>query len=216
VTERPLSRHDRCLPVRSAAGLLLFCLAACDKIPSTPSIPLPPSSTAPLVCGVERWPVKTLSDLDAAMVGLEPVTTSISLLNGLPAHCDGGPDGRRAYPEERQTFEVSGRVLLVRTEDDRDVHIALADPDDPRQTMVVEVADPGCSGAVASLFRAALVTARESFQLWAAGRAYASLRGELVRVRGVGFFDFDHGQTGRSRSCVELHPVLGITPSRGP
>jgi hypothetical protein len=26
----------------------------------------------------------------------------------------------------------------------------------------------------------------------------------------VGFFDFNHGQTGRSRSCIELHPVLGI------
>jgi len=31
-----------------------------------------------------------------------------------------------------------------------------------------------------------------------------------VRVRGVGFFDFSHRQNGRSRTCVELHPVLDI------
>jgi hypothetical protein len=36
------------------------------------------------------------------------------------------------------------------------------------------------------------------------------LEGHVIRVRGVGFFDFDHHQKGRSKSCIELHPVLGI------
>jgi hypothetical protein len=38
-----------------------------------------------------------------------------------------------------------------------------------------------------------------------------SLVGRQVRVRGVGFYDFAHGQTGRSESCIELHPVLSIS-----
>jgi len=32
----------------------------------------------------------------------------------------------------------------------------------------------------------------------------------VALARGVGFFDFNHNQTGRSRSCIELHPILGI------
>ena len=36
------------------------------------------------------------------------------------------------------------------------------------------------------------------------------LRGVRVRVTGVGFFDLSHFQVGRSRSCMELHPVLAI------
>jgi hypothetical protein len=29
-------------------------------------------------------------------------------------------------------------------------------------------------------------------------------------VRGVGFFDFNHGQNGRARNCMELHPIVSI------
>jgi len=42
----------------------------------------------------------------------------------------------------------------------------------------------------------------------------APVVGQTARVRGVGFFDFDHGQTGRSRSCIELHPVIAIDAVR--
>jgi hypothetical protein len=36
------------------------------------------------------------------------------------------------------------------------------------------------------------------------------LRGTVVRVTGVGFFDVNHFQMGRSHSCIELHPILAI------
>jgi hypothetical protein len=32
-----------------------------------------------------------------------------------------------------------------------------------------------------------------------------------VRMRGVGFYDFDHGQRGRSKNCIELHPIVFIS-----
>jgi len=35
-------------------------------------------------------------------------------------------------------------------------------------------------------------------------------KGTTVRVTGVGFFDVNHLQVGRSRSCIELHPILTI------
>lgn len=31
-----------------------------------------------------------------------------------------------------------------------------------------------------------------------------------MRVRGVGFYDFAQGQTGRSQRCIELHPVPNL------
>ena len=136
-------------------------------------------------------------------------STTIAALNGLPAHCSGLPDGR-TYAEEFRVYEVTGIVQLTRDEDDRDVHIALVDPGDANQTIVVEVADSACSGAVQSPYAATLTSARASYQ------SLGTLAGRTVRVQGVGFYDFDHGQTGRSRSCIELHPVVGIVLTSAP
>src|SRR6185295_1442353 len=99
--------------------------------------PVPPSAPTPgLVCGVERWAVKTFSDVDAGRVDLSRVqATTIKALNERAAHCNGGPDSR-VYPEELELFEVTGRITVVRFEDDRDYHIAVADPADSSYTMV--------------------------------------------------------------------------------
>jgi hypothetical protein len=104
-------------------------------------------------------------------------------------------------------YEVVGRVTLTRLEDDHDQHVVIADPNDSTQTMVTEVADPAC--AAGSPFLSQLQTARSQFQ------QQSPLTGKLVRIRGVGFYDFAHGQTGRSRSCIELHPILNITTLTG-
>jgi hypothetical protein len=41
-------------------------------------------------------------------------------------------------------------------------------------------------------------------------RAPSALVVTVVRVRGVGFYDFAHGQRGRSQNCIELHPILSM------
>ena len=166
-----------------------------------PTVPLPPTST--IACGVERWSVKTLSDPDATRVDPLSVTaTTIAALNALASHCAGLPDGR-TFAEEFQVYEVLGVVQLTRDEDDRDVHIALADPVDATKTIVVEIIEPAC--ATASPFLTTLRNVRTQYQ------NLSSLTGRTVRVRGVGFYDFAHSQTGRSQSCIELHPLLGIS-----
>jgi hypothetical protein len=147
--------------------------------------------------------VKTLTDGDALRVDpLTAMPTTIAALNALTPRCAGLPDGR-TFAEEFQVYEVEGTVQVARDEDDRDVHIALADPADGTRTIVVEVADPAC--AATSPFITTLSNARLQYQ------SLGSLAGRRVRVRGVGFYDFAHGQTGRSASCIELHPVLSIT-----
>jgi len=174
----------------------------CGGTVATPVVPSPPVSS--IQCGVERWPVKTLSDPNASRVDYFNIsTTTISALNALTAHCSGLPESR-TYSEEFRVFEVEGVVLLTRNEDDKDVHIALADPADASKSIVVEVVEPSC--ATTSPFLVMLTNAKAQYQ------AAGSLSGRHVRVRGVGFYDFAHGQTGRSASCIELHPVLNITP----
>jgi hypothetical protein len=162
-----------------------------------------------LPCGVERWPVKTLSDLDALRVSFAAEATTVEALNQYAPHCEGGPDTGRTFPQEFRTFEVVARVTLVRREDDRDYHIVLSDPE-TASTMVAEVKDLSCAGAAQSPFSGTFSAAQGEFTALRAGRSDRDLEGMLVRVRGVGFFDFDHRQTGRSRNCMELHPILAI------
>jgi hypothetical protein len=34
--------------------------------------------------------------------------------------------------------------------------------------------------------------------------------GDKVRAAGVAFFDFNHGQNGRAKNDLELHPLLSL------
>lgn len=176
-------------------------------LPTAPTDTLPPPVAIGPACGTERWAVKTLSDPGAIRIDpSRPTATSIGALVERPGHCDGGPD-ERVHPEERIVFEVVARVSLARLEDDHDYHVVLEDPDAPGARLVSEVADPNCAGAAQSAFRDMLSVARGSFEALA---RQAPLAGRLVRVRGVGFYDFNHAQTGRAPNCLELHPVLSI------
>ena len=193
-----------------AAFSLAFVLAACGGRGLAPgTTPSPITSVAPgAVCGVERWAVKTLTDADATRVNFSDVQrTTISALNALPAHCSGLPESR-TFSEEFRVYEATGVVQLTRSEDDSDIHIVLSDPNNPTQTIVVEVVHPAC--ALTSPYFSTLSQARAAYE------SLTPLTGKTVTVRGVGFYDFAHGQTGRSQSCIELHPVIGITLGNSP
>ena len=156
--------------------------------------------------------MKTLSDRDATRVNFTPVLTTVSDLTSHATHCEAGPD-QRVYDEEFQTYEVTGRLEIVRVEDDRDYHVVLSDLVDRSITMITEVVEPACEGAVSSPFVSMLKEARTAFLNLFAGSMASSLVGRVFRVRGVGFYDFNHGQIGRARNCIELHPVIRIQPT---
>jgi hypothetical protein len=203
---RILSRSSR---------LICFVLAASScggsSTPATAIAVTPITPNPGLACGVERWFVKTLADQDAARLTLSAVSPiSIHDLNELPSHCDGGPD-RRVYPEEFRVFQISGRVIFVAHEDDRDYHIALEDPDEVSSSVVTELADTDCAGASISPHLAALRSVEGTFASVLDGNAPASLVGSILRIQGVGFYDFDHRQRGRSKNCIELHPIVSIS-----
>src|SRR5262245_38854327 len=185
------------------AGLLV---SSCGGSPSSPEPLPPPPSPSPmpgLACGTERWFVKTLADDDAPKVDLNAVTaTSIQDLNGFATHCDGLPE-RRTFPEEYKVYEVIGRITYVAHESDRDYHIAIEDPNGPGFTLVSELADTLCVGAVISPDFSTLSAAEAMWKMLLDDRQPSALVGTTVRVRGVGFYDFAHNQRGRSRNCIE-------------
>jgi hypothetical protein len=200
----------RSLRAACCTWLLLTSWACGGPSPTTPAA-TPPAPNPGLSCGVERWFVKTLADQDAAAVSLSDVTAiSIHDLDALPSHCEAGPD-RRSYPEEFRVFEIFGRVIFVAREDDHDYHVVLEDPDDTTSSVVTELADTMCSGAAMSPHLAALRTVEGMFASVLNGAAPTSLVGAMVRIRGVGFYDFDHNQRGRSKNCIELHPIVFIS-----
>jgi hypothetical protein len=186
--------------------------AAPVPTPNPPPPPLPPPPAPPpgLACGVERWFVKTLADDDAAKVNVNAVTPiSIREINGFVTHCSGLSE-RRTFAEEFKVYETVGRISFVAHEDDRDYHIALEDPNAPGFTIVTELADTLCAGAVISPHYSVLTRAEALWRILLDNRSPSALVGTLVRVRGVGFYDFAHGQRGRSRNCMELHPIVSI------
>lgn len=128
----------------------------------------------------------------------------------MPSHCDGGPD-RRSFPEEFRVYEIVGRVIYVAHEDDRDYHIVLEDLDDPTASIVTELADTRCAGASISPHLATLRSVEGMLASVLAGNSPSALLGMMLRVRGVGFYDFDHGQRGRSKNCIELHPIVSLS-----
>jgi hypothetical protein len=167
-------------------------------------------------CALTRSEVKALRDRDAARVAFDAgIPTTITLLNELPSHC-GPAANRRRGAEEFRVYEVVGRITRARRERDRDVHIVLADLEHPRDRLVIELADPDTRNGRRSPYRDRLAAAQrmfEDFQSQSGVRSVGELEGRNVRVTGVGFFDVIHFQRGRSRSCIELHPVLSIEPA---
>jgi hypothetical protein len=195
-------------------GSLVLATSGCGSSSTTPStsIAVAPSTPNPgLACGVERWFVKTLADQDASTIALSQVNPiSIHDLNALPSHCEGGPD-RRTFPEEFRVYEIVGRVIYVAHEDDRDYHIVLEDPNDAASSVVTELADTRCAGASISPHLAELRSVEGMLASVSGGNPPASLFGMTLRVQGVGFYDFNHSQRGRSKNCIELHPIVSLS-----
>ncbi len=100
--------------------------------------------------------------------------------------------------------EVSKAYAL---EKDSDYHLVLADQSG--NTIIAEIPSPNCVGP-ASPFAEEITHARKVFDERLQATSTFQNVSIPVRVIGVGFFDFHHGQNGVAPNAVELHPVLDI------
>ena len=172
-------------------------------------------------CGVERWSVKVGTDSDAGLVDINhPVNTTIAALGAIPAPADppGPPDNARVAPTEDTVYTIYATMTLYKKETDVDYHIVL--DDGTGHTMIVEIPSPACILAanpngqgrvlVSSPFTQGIMDSRAKFDSRFTATSFFQTANIPVRVTGVGFFDFKHGQTGVAPNGIELHPVLSI------
>lgn len=158
-------------------------------------------------CGVERWSVKTGTDADVGLVNINSSTaTTIVNLRSLPAPSS-LPANNRIQPTETTVFAVPATLTKYKLESDSDYHLVIQDANG--NTMIAEIPDPACVGA-GSPFAADIQSARQVFDNQYTASGSFKTVSIPVCVTGVGFFDFNHGQTGVAPNAIELHPVLGI------
>jgi hypothetical protein len=157
-------------------------------------------------CGRERWSVKTGTDSDAGRVNLTAAyQTTISYLVSLPYPRDIPNDGR-VVPVETTKWQVDATLVAYKLEHDSDYHLIL---NDGSRSMIAEIPEPVCVGG-SSPFSAAIAHARSQFDARFNPTDVFQRASLPVRVTGIGFFDFYHGQTGAAPNQVELHPVLDV------
>jgi PKD repeat protein len=165
-------------------------------------------------CGVERWSVKTGTDPDASLVDISnPVPSTIGYLASLTAPSS-PPLNARVQPTETTTFVVDATLVEYKLEGDSDYHLVLKDAQG--NTMIAEIPDPACVGAGSPL-AAGIQNARSEFDAQYTATTSFQTANIPVEVKGIGFFDFLHGQTGVAPNGIELHPVTDIVfnPSSG-
>jgi hypothetical protein len=156
------------------------------------------------ICGIERWPVKTLADPGARQVDFAVRPATVRYLGSLRAN-PGGQDSRG--PLETRVFRVQARLVGVKRESDSDYHLILSEGG---ATMIAEMPLTACT--TGAQHRYAMSTARAELERAVGGPVGESWihPGLRVRVAGVLFFDFPHGQSGHARNYAELHPVTGF------
>jgi hypothetical protein len=158
-------------------------------------------------CGTERWTVKTGTDDDRHKIATTAHDFSIRYLRSRPTPAY-RPETSRVAPVERTTYRVHTRLIEFVREADSDYHLVLADHQG--RTMVVEIPAPSCVGKI-SPFRAGIRSARRAMDARFAVTSDFKHVSVPVIVRGVGFFDYFHGQTGMAPNDLELHPVTGLS-----
>src|SRR6478609_6738806 len=158
-------------------------------------------------CGVERWSVKTETDADVGLVNLNSSTnTTIAALRA-PAAPSPIPANNRVSPWETTQWVRNATLTLYKLESDSDYHLVLQDANG--LTMIVEIPSPSCVGA-GSPFLAGITNARNEFNARFTATTSFQTANIPVQIKGVGMFDFLHGQTGVAPNGIELHPVLDI------
>jgi hypothetical protein len=155
---------------------------------------------------VERWTVKVGTDPDAGLVNLNstsPVT--IATMRGWAAPAPTPPPTRLA-PHETTAYVINGTLINYKKEDDVDYHIVVQDG--AGNTVITEVPCPCCG--IGSPFQPRMSVARQTFDSTLTAQTFFQNPNIPVRITGIGFFDFLHGQTGVAPNGIELHTILDI------
>jgi hypothetical protein len=167
------------------------------------------SNPAPILaqCGVERWSVKTGTDADVGLINLSSSTAqTIATMRSWPAP-NPIPANNRVSPYETTQWVLNATLTQYKLESDSDYHLVLQDASG--NTMIAEIPSPSCVGA-GSPFGPGITNARNEFDARYNATSSFQTANIPVQIKGVGMFDFLHGQTGVAPNGIEIHAVLDI------
>ena len=160
-----------------------------------------------LPCGVERWSVKTGTDADSGLVNVASSTSNtVSTMRGWTAP-NPIPANNRVSPFETTVWVLDATLTQYKLEGDEDYHLVLSDT--AGNTMIAEIPSPTCVGS-GSPFLSGVQNARSQFDARFTATTSFQTANIPVQIKGVGMFDFLHGQTGVAPNGIELHPVIDI------
>ncbi|HYX26433.1 MAG TPA: hypothetical protein VFC23_19925, partial [Thermoanaerobaculia bacterium] len=166
-------------------------------------------------CGVERWSVKTGTDADVGLINLSSSTANtIVTMRGWTAP-NPIPANNRVSPFETTVWVLNATLTQYKLESDSDYHLILSDASG--NTLIAEIPLPACVGSGSPLL-SGITNARTEFNARFTPTGSFQTANIPVQVKGVGMFDFLHGQTGVAPNGIELHPVIDIifNPSTSP
>jgi len=202
-----LGAEEHLAPIHSAPALKNPLYTSDDEHEDLVANPAASSGS----CGVERWSVKTGTDADVGLVNFTPVVQTIAYLRSLTAPST-LPASNRVTPTETTTFQVDATLTQYKLENDSDYHLVIQDASG--NTMIAEIPDPACVGA-GSPFATGIQSSRQKFDAQYTATTSFQTANIPVRLTGVGFFDFLHGQTGVAPNGIELHAILDIVFNPG-
>jgi len=159
-------------------------------------------------CGVERWSVKTGTDPQAPSVNLSSYISSTIYNFHQSTRPSSLPSNGRVSPRETTQYRLSGTLTKYVRESDSDYHLVIKDS--AGRTMIIELPASNCVGA-GSPFGTGISRARQQFDSRFTATTSFKTTSTSVTIKGVGFWDYLHGQTGVAPNGIEVHPVLDIT-----
>ena len=170
--------------------------------------------TSSAQCGKERWNVKTLSDKDTIKVDFTRVVSTTVSIQACLTRPPIIPKNMPRQNTECNVYTIDCYIIEYKRESDKDIHIVLRDLK-TNATMVAEIPSPDCP----EVQKTSRNTKFDELYSWFTNNIgkptskFKTLHQPLrVRITGVGFYDFIHGQHGMAPNGREIHPVLSIIP----
>ena len=158
-------------------------------------------------CGVERWSIKTGTDSGAWSINLSSYISSTIYNMHQSTQPASLPCCSRLSPRETTQYRLSGTLIKYNKQTDKDYHLVIKDG--AGRTMIVEIADPNCVSG--SAFASGISRARSQFDARFTATSTMKTTSTPVTIKGIGFWDYKHGQIGIAPNGIEIHPVLDIT-----
>lgn len=161
-------------------------------------------------CGIERWSVKTLSDKDTIKINFSKIIPS-SIHKQLQLLAP----KKKTYRLDNESVVYSINCLIVgykKERNDQDIHIVIQDAE-TKELMVAEIPSYECTD-ILHTSRSQLYKELQNWFRYNIGKPKTKFvylkKPVAATIKGLGFFDFCHGQKGMAPNGREIHPVLSI------